>query len=374
MTVPFLDLGAAYRELDAEINAAVDRVLRSGQYILGPEVEAFESEWATFCGASHCVGVGNGLDALTLSLRALDIGPGDEVIVPSHTFIATWLAVAAVGATLVPVEPDPQTCNLDPSRVEAAITPRTRALLPVHLYGAPAALAPLQQLARAHGLALVEDAAQAHGAQYHGTPVGAHGDLVCWSFYPGKNLGALGDAGAVTTRDPALAARLREMRNYGSSVKYVHEHLGVNSRLDPLQAAVLRVKLRHLPDWNRRRERIARRYRAELQDLSLQFQHSLPDTASSHHLFVVRTAQRDVLQAALARRGIQTLIHYPIPPHQQGAFAGLGWSADAFPLARTLAQSVLSLPIGPQLTDSDVDQVVAAVHDSLRGACHPAPA
>lgn len=368
MTVPFLDLGAAYRELQAEIDDAVQRALGSGQYILGPEVEAFESEWATFCGAAHSVGVGNGLDALTLSLRALDIGPGDEVIVPSHTFIATWLAVAAVGATLVPVEPDPLTCNLDPARVDEAITPRTRAIVPVHLYGAPADLDALLQIARKRGLALIEDAAQAHGAQYQGAPIGAHGDLVCWSFYPGKNLGALGDAGAVTTRDPALATRLRELRNYGSSVKYVHERIGVNSRLDPLQAAVLRVKLRHLPPWNQRRERIARRYDAALQGLGLQRQQLLPDTASSYHLYIVQTAQRDALQAALATRGVQTLIHYPIPPHRQGAFAQHGWAVEAFPVANTLAQSVLSLPMGPQLSDEQVEQVITGLRDSLQEA------
>ncbi len=368
MTVPFLDLGAAYRELEAEINAAVHRVLQSGQYILGPEVEAFESEWAAFCKADHCVGVGNGLDALTLSLRALDIGPGDEVIVPSHTFIATWLAVAAVGATLVPVEPDPRTCNLDPQRLADAITPRTRAIVPVHLYGAPADLSPMLQIARDHDIRIIEDAAQAHGAQYHGAPIGAHGDLVCWSFYPGKNLGALGDGGAVTTRHARLAERLRELRNYGSSVKYLHEHVGVNSRLDPLQAAALRVKLRHLDAWNERREQCARRYDHALQDLGLQLQHVLHDTRSSRHLYVIRTERRDALQTGLAARGVQTLIHYPIPPHRQGAFAPLGWTAQAFPIANAIAESVLSLPIGPHLSDAHIDQVITALHAEFRGS------
>ncbi|MCA3238263.1 MAG: DegT/DnrJ/EryC1/StrS family aminotransferase [Curvibacter sp.] len=373
MTVPFLDLGAAYREIGAEIDAAIARVLRSGHYILGPEVEAFEAEWAAYCGATHCIGVGNGLDALTLSLRALDIGPDDEVIVPSHTFIATWLAVAAVGATPVPVEPDPVSCNLDPARVAQALTPRTRAILPVHLYGAPADLDPLLRIAREHGLALIEDAAQAHGAQYHGERIGAHGDLVCWSFYPGKNLGALGDAGGITTRKTALAERLRELRNYGSSVKYVHEHQGVNSRLDPLQAAVLRVKLQHLSAWNARREQIALRYASGLQDLELQLPQSLPGTRSSHHLYIVRTSQRDALQAALAEHGVQTLIHYPIPPYRQGAFSSLGCAAEAFPLADALSRSVLSLPMGPHLRDEQVERVIAALHDILQTTASAMP-
>lgn len=371
MKVSFLDLGEAYREIESEINDAIQRVLSSGQYILGPEVEAFESEWANFCGASHCIGVGNGLDALTLSLRAMDIGPGDEVIVPSHTFIATWLAVAAVGATLIPVEPDPSTFNLDPDRVKSALTQRTRAVIPVHLYGAPADLEPLLQFTRHHGLALIEDAAQAHGARYAGAPIGAHGDLVCWSFYPGKNLGALGDAGAVTTRHATLAARLGELRNYGSSIKYVHEHIGVNSRLDPLQAAVLRVKLRHLPEWNLRREHIARRYDAELQDMGLQFQRLLPGTSSSRHLYVVRSRQRDALQGALTARGIQTLIHYPIAPHRQRAFLDHGWREDDFPIANTIADSVLSLPIGPHLTHEQTSAVIDALHSALRRVDQP---
>ena len=243
MKIPFLDLSAAYRELKTEINAAVSRVLESGWYILGPEVEAFESEWAAYCEAKHAVGLANGLDALTLALRALDIGPGDEVIVPSNTYIATWLAVTGVGATPVPVEPDVATHNIDPARIEAAITSRTRALLPVHLYGQPADMDPILDIASRHGLRVIEDAAQAHGARYKGKRIGAHGDIVCWSFYPGKNLGALGDAGAITTNDTALAERVALLRNYGSRQKYVNEEAGVNSRLDPIQAAVLRVKL-----------------------------------------------------------------------------------------------------------------------------------
>jgi len=251
--IPFLDLGAAYRELKTEIDAAVHRVLDSGWYILGPEVEAFEAEWAAFCEADHAVGVANGLDALILALRALDIGAGDEVIVPSNTYVATWLAVTAVGARPVPVEPDLATHNIDPARIAAAISPATRALLPVHLYGQPADLDPILTIARQHGLTVIEDAAQAHGARYKGQRIGAHGDVVCWSFYPGKNLGAQGDGGAVTTNRADLADRISVLRNYGSRVKYVNEVQGVNSRLDPIQAAVLRAKLRHLDAWTERR-------------------------------------------------------------------------------------------------------------------------
>ena len=258
--IPFLDIGAAYREIKPEIDAAMQRVLDSGWYILGPEVEAFEAEWAAYCGSAHAVGLANGLDALILALRALDVGPGDEVIVPSNTYIATWLAVSAVGARPVPVEPDPATHNIDPARIAAALTDRTTAILPVHLYGQPADLDPIMAIARAHGLAVVEDAAQAHGASYKGRRIGAHGDIVCWSFYPGKNLGALGDAGAITTDNPDLAERIRVLRNYGSRVKYVNEVQGANSRLDPLQAAVLRVKLGHLDAWTERRRALAAHY------------------------------------------------------------------------------------------------------------------
>lgn len=347
--IPFLDLGAAYRELKPEIDAAMSRVLESGWYILGPEVEAFEAEWAAYCEAGHAVGLANGLDALTLALRALDIGPGDEVIVPSNTYIATWLAVSGVGATPVPVEPDPVTHNIDPALIEAAITPRTRALLPVHLYGQPADLDPILDIARRHGLRVVEDAAQAHGARYKGRRIGSHSDIVCWSFYPGKNLGALGDAGAITTNDPALAERVALLRNYGSRQKYVNEVLGVNSRLDPLQAAVLRVKLKHLDDWTDRRRSIADVYTQGLAESGLILPY-VPEWAEPvWHLYVVRSSERDALQARLDTAGIGALIHYPIAPHMQDAYAGLGLTADALPLARQLAAEVLSLPIGPQL-------------------------
>jgi dTDP-4-amino-4,6-dideoxygalactose transaminase len=358
MKIPFLDLGAAYRELKSDIDTAVARVMDSGWYILGPEVDAFEAEWATYCQADHAVGLANGLDALILALRALDVGPGCEVIVPSNTYIATWLAVSAVGAVPVPVEPDAATYNMDPTRIAAAITPRTRVILPVHLYGQPADLEPILVLARAHNLAVVEDAAQAHGARYKGQRIGAHGDIVCWSFYPGKNLGALGDAGAITTNCADLADKVRVLRNYGSRVKYVNEVQGSNSRLDPVQAAALRVKLAHLDAWTARRSVIAATYAAGLADSGLILPH-VPDWAEpAWHLYVVRTPDRAGLQARLAEAGIGTLIHYPIPPHMQQAYGDLGLAPDALPLARKMADEVMSLPIGPHLAELDAAAVV----------------
>ena len=361
MSVPFLDLAAPYRELKAEIDAAVSRVLNSGWYILGPEVEAFEAEWADYCGAQHAVGLANGLDALILALRALNIGPGDEVIVPSNTYIATWLAVSAVGARPVPVEPDPATHNIDPSRIAAAITPKTKALLPVHLYGQPADMDPILALAAQHGLAVIEDAAQAHGARYRGRRIGGHGDIVCWSFYPGKNLGAMGDGGAITTNRADLADKVRLLRNYGSREKYVNEVQGGNSRLDPLQAAVLRVKLGHLDAWTDRRRDIAKVYSAGLSGSSFVVPH-VPDWADPvWHLYVVRSLERKNVQKRLSDAGIGTLIHYPIAPHMQKAYADLGISAGALPLARQLAEEVLSLPIGPHLAMQDAMNVMHTI-------------
>ncbi|MEM8976752.1 MAG: DegT/DnrJ/EryC1/StrS family aminotransferase [Pseudomonadota bacterium] len=359
--IPFLDLGAAYRELKSEIDEAVGRVLNSGWYILGPEVEAFEKEWAAYCESDYSVGVANGLDALTLALRALDIGAGDEVIVPSNTYIATWLAVTAVGAIPVPVEPDPKTYNLNSVRIAAAIGPRTRAILPVHLYGQPADLDPILAIAREHRLRVIEDAAQAHGARYKGKRIGGHGDVVCWSFYPGKNLGALGDGGAITTNDAKIAERVALLANYGSKRKYENEELGVNSRLDPIQAAVLRVKLQSLDEWTDRRRTIATAYSAGLDKTNLRLPY-VPDWAEPvWHLYVVRSQNRDDLQNRLSRQSIGTLIHYPIPPHMQVAYRKLGLAPDHLPLARQLADEVFSLPIGPHLSRSDADSVIAAI-------------
>ena len=361
MKISFLDLGAAYRELKTEIDAAVSRVLESGWYILGPEVEAFETEWAAYCEAKHAVGLANGLDAITLALRALDIGPGDEVIVPSNTYIATWLAVTGVGATPVPVEPDEATHNIDPAQIEAAITSRTRALLPVHLYGQPADMDPILDIASRHRLRVIEDAAQAHGARYKGQRIGAHGDIVCWSFYPGKNLGALGDAGAITTNDAALAERVTLLRNYGSRQKYVNEEAGVNSRLDPIQAAVLRVKLGVLDEWTERRRAVASAYTVGLAESGLILPH-VPEWAEpAWHLYVVRTSDRDSQQFRMTEAGIGTLIHYPIPPHMQKAYTNMEIMPEGLPLARDLAREVLSLPIGPQLSLDQVQDIVNAL-------------
>jgi dTDP-4-amino-4,6-dideoxygalactose transaminase len=362
--IPFIDLGAAYRELKPEIDAAVSRVLESGWYILGPEVEAFESDWAAYCEAKHAVGLANGLDALTLALRALDIGPGDEVIVPSNTYIATWLAVSGVGATPVPVEPDEATLNIDPARIEAAITSRTRAVLPVHLYGQPADMDPILDIASRYGLRVIEDAAQAHGARYKGQRIGAHGDVVCWSFYPGKNLGALGDAGAITTDDTTLAERVVLLRNYGSRQKYVNEEVGVNSRLDPIQAAVLRVKLGILDEWTERRRAVASVYTKGLAECGLIVPH-VPEWAKpAWHLYVVRTSDRNALQGRMTKAGIGKLIHYPIPPHMQTAYTNMEILPETLPLARNLASEVLSLPMGPQLSLDQVQYIVNALKNT----------
>jgi len=358
MKIPFLDLGAAYEELKTEIDDAVRRVLESGWYILGQEVDTFESDWADYCGSAHAVGLANGLDALTLALRALEVGPGDEVIVPSNTYIATWLAVSSVGAKIVPVEPDPATYNIDSERIEAAITKNTRVVLPVHLYGQPVDIDPILAIARKYGLNTIEDAAQAHGAKYKGKRIGSHGDIVCWSFYPGKNLGAIGDAGAITTNNADLADRIRVLRNYGSRVKYVNEVQGVNSRLDPIQAAVLRAKLPYLNDWTERRKVIAASYSQGLEDIGLVLPH-VPDWADpAWHLYVVKTFERDRFQNWLHSVGIGTLIHYPTSPHMQAAYADQHFDEGLFPIATQLAQSVISLPIGPQLDKLHVKKII----------------
>lgn len=349
-TVPFLDLRAAYLELKEEIDAAVARVLDSGFFLLGKELQAFEREFAEHVGVKYCVGLGSGLDALRITLHSLGVGPGDEVLVPANTYIATWLAVSYVGATPVPVEPDERTYNIDPKKVEAAITGRTKGIIPVHLYGQPADMGAILHIARQRKLWVVEDAAQAHGARYKGTAVGSLGDAAGWSFYPGKNLGALGDAGAVTTNDEQLADRIRVLRNYGSRIKYFNEVKGFNSRLDEIQAAVLRVKLRHLDTWNSRRRHLAEMYKDALQGAGLILPY-VPEWAEPvYHLFVVRSNQRDRLRQCLENVGIHTLIHYPVPPHLQGAYSELGFREGSFPISERIHREVLSLPIGPQMT------------------------
>jgi dTDP-4-amino-4,6-dideoxygalactose transaminase len=360
-TVPFLDLHRAYEELKAETDAAVARVLNSGRYLLGPELDGFEREFAAFLGVKHCVGVANGLDALRLALIAMGVGFGDEVIVPSNTYIATWLGVTQTGALPVAVEPVDETYNLDPARIEQRITERTKVILPVHLYGQPADMDAITSIARKYSLQVLEDAAQAHGASYRGRPAGSLGYAAAWSFYPGKNLGALGDGGAVTTNDDQLADAVRVLRNYGSRVKYVNERQGYNSRLDDIQAAILRVRLRHLREWNGRRNRQAERYGRELSTSSLRLPKTPPWANPCWHLYVVRSSRRDKLQRYLSAAGIGTLIHYPRPPHLQEAYRALGLPQDAFPIARLHAEEVLSLPIGPHLDDDQQQAVIETV-------------
>lgn len=337
---------------------AVARVMDSGQYVLGEQVDAFEREFAAYCGCRHAVGVANGLDALTLILRALRVGAGDEVIVPSHTFIATWLAVSACGARLVPVEPDAATCNIDPARIEAAITPRTRAIIAVHLYGQPADMTRIGAIAKAHRIRVVEDAAQAHGARWRGHRVGGLGDAAAFSFYPGKNLGALGDGGAVTTNDDDIADAVRRLHNYGSRRKYVHEVQGVNSRLDEVQAAVLRVKLPHLDAENDARRAAASHYLQALRDSGLVLPQVRPEAEPVWHLMVVRSRDRAALQQRLLAGGIGSGVHYPTACHRQGAYAGSTW--PALPLAEQLAREVLSLPMAPYMDAPAVAAVAAA--------------
>lgn len=362
MNVPFLDLTSLHKEIETDTASAIKDVLDSNWFILGRQVGEFEKEFAEYCGASHCIGVSNGLDALHLILRAMDIGPGDEVIVPSNTFIATWLAVSYTGATPVPVEPDPRFHNMDPSTIARAITKRTKAIIPVHLYGQPADMEPIRTIASQYGLRIIEDAAQAHGALYRGVKVGSLGDAAAFSFYPGKNLGAFGDGGAITTNDPALASKLRLLRNYGSAVKYQHAEKGYNSRLDEIQAAVLRVKLVRLDNWNARRQEIAGRYIAELQTTKIEVPSVPADCSPVWHLFVVKTSKRDELRTHLAQDGIETLIHYPLAPHLQPAYQSLGFGPNTFPIAEALQEQVLSLPMFPHMSNKQLELVIGSIN------------
>lgn len=359
--IPFLDLSAATAELRSELNDAYHRFMDSGWYVLGEEVASFEKEYAEYCLARHCVGVGSGLDALHLALRALDVGPQDEVIVPSNTYIATWLAVTQVGAKIVPVEPDERTYNLSPMKIAKSITKKTKVILPVNLYGQPVDYDPILEIAHEANAKVVIDNAQAQGARYKGRTVGGIADVECHSFYPSKNLGAYGEAGAITTNDPEIADRIRTLRNYGSRVRYYNEECGFNCRLDALQAAFLRVKLRHLDTWNERRKQIAAMYVQELAPLTLHTSPFklpvIPAWADPvWHLFVIRHPKRDELQKQLRDRGIGTLIHYPIAIHMSQAYSD--YSHQRLPLAEQLAGTVLSLPLGPQLSEEDVHVVI----------------
>jgi dTDP-4-amino-4,6-dideoxygalactose transaminase len=363
--VPFADLAALHRPLRSDLLAAAERVIDRGRFVLGEEVASFEAQWARASGSGFAVGVGTGLDALTLSLEALGVGPGDEVLVPSNTYIATWLAVSAVGATPVPVEPDPITHVITPAAAETAMGVRTAALLPVHLYGRPVDVDGFEELATRRGLALVFDAAQAHGATFDGRPLGGRGDATAWSFYPTKNLGALGDGGAVTTNDPVFAQTVSELRDYGRESRHRFTRRGRNSRLDELQATFLSVKLQHLDNWVARRRAIAARYCKELDGIELTLPAMDLHASSAWHLFVVRSHQRDQLRSALTGFGIETDVHYPIPPHRQPAYAELAPKLGSLPISERLADEVLSLPMHPMLDDNAVSLVINAVRSSV---------
>jgi dTDP-4-amino-4,6-dideoxygalactose transaminase len=368
MNVPFLSFTPQHGPIREEILAAVADVYDKQWYVLGDQVKAFEASYAEFNRVPHCIGVANGLDALHLALEALNVGPGDEVLVPSNTYIATWLAISFVGATPVPVEPNPATYNLDPTRIAAAITPRTKGIMPVHLYGQACEMGPIMEVAKAHGLWVVEDNAQSQGATWQGGITGSFGQINGTSFYPGKNLGALGDAGAVTTSDDDLALRIRTLRNYGSQKKYYNEVIGHNSRLDELQAAVLSVKLPKLMSWTAQRQQVARLYDQQLAGLG---DLALPAVAEGathvYHLYVVRSQQRDALQQHLTEQGVGTLIHYPVPPHLQQAYAHMAIPAGSYPIAEELAATSLSLPMWPGMTEEHVAAVVAAIRSFYEG-------
>ena len=362
-SIPFLDLARLHQSIRSPLDAAYHRVMDSGWFIMGPELDAFEAEFAQYCGVKHCIGVGNGLEALHLLLRGYNIGPGDEVIVPSNTFIATWLAVTECGATPVPVEPNIDTHNIDPALIANAITSRTRAIMPVHLYGQPADMDPINAVAAKHDLVVIEDAAQAQGARYKGRRAGSLGHAAATSFYPGKNLGALGDGGAVLTNDDAIADKVKQLRNYGSKVKYQHDIAGYNSRLDEMQAAFLRAKLAVLDEWNARRRDIATTYSKLLAgaDIVLPL---VPEYAEPvWHLYVIRSKQRDALKAHLEQQGVSTVIHYPIPPHRQACYQG--FQGYNLPIAEMLAEEVLSLPMSPAMSAEEVELVAHAIVTSL---------
>lgn len=364
--VPFLQIRQTYLELKDELDRAYRRVMDSGWFVLGREVEAFEAEFSSYCGATHCVGVGNGLDSLRLALSAAGVGPDHEVIVPANTFIATWLAVSATGARPVPVDCGERDFNMDLDAVEGAVTRRTRAIIPVHMYGLPAPMAELRALADDHDLLLIDDAAQAHGALLDGVSPGVHAHATCFSFYPAKNLGAFGDGGAVVTSDEELAAAVRMVANYGSAQKYVHERDGINSRLDELQAAFLRVKLTHLDQWNNRRREMAGVYLEQLAGLDLGLPPAPDNSTPAWHLFVVQVEDRNALQRYLLEHGVQTQIHYPVAPHLSQCYAALGHARGDFPVTERLCDRVLSLPLGPHLSRDQVARVCASTISALQ--------
>ena len=366
--IPILDLKEQYRNLREQMRSAVEGVFESGVFINGPNVKALESEIAAYVGAEHGIGLNSGTDALHLALRALDIGPGDEVITTPFTFVATTEAIGIVGATPVFVDVDPHTYNIDPAQIEAAITPRTRAIIPVHLYGQPAPMEEIASIARKHGVAIVEDCAQSIGAKIGDPFTGTFGQFGAFSFFPSKNLGAYGDAGMLVTNDAALAARVRSLRGHGGRVKYYHEELGVNSRLDEVQAAILRVKLPHLETWIDRRRQAAARYEPLLAPLRIQLPVQTPGTRHVYHQYTVRVPERDAVQEHLRGAGVQTMIYYPVPLHLQAVHAALNLREGSFPHSESLARDVLSLPMYPELSAAD-QQTVASALESALAAC-----
>lgn len=361
----FLDMKAPYLELKPELDAAYQRFMDSGWYVLGPEVENFERLFAEYCDTKHCVGVSNGLDALCLGLEAGGVKAGDEVIVPANTYIATWLAISQIGAHPVPVEPEERTFNIDPSKIEAAITAKTRAIIAVHLYGTPASMNPIMEIAKEHGLFVLEDNAQSQGALYHNKRSGNLGHAAAFSYYPAKNLGAFGEAGGITTNDDALADKIRVLRNYGSRVKYHNEVKGYNRRIDGLQAAFLAVKLSKLDEWNSRRRHIAGQYFAGLADLNDIILPQVEKEESVWHQFIIRVDNRDEIQEKLKENGIPTMVHYPIPPHLSEAYSEMGLKKGAFPITERMADTFLSLPIGPHMTSKECDFVIETLHRLL---------
>lgn len=363
--VPLVDLKAQYHAIRPDIDTAIQRVVDSAGFIMGPEVRAFEEAFAVYCGVAHCVGVSSGTAALTLSLRALGVGPGDEVITVAHTFIATAEAICAVGARPVFVDIDPHTYTMDPDQLAAAITSATRAVIPVHLYGQPADMTRINQIAQTHGLAVVEDAAQAHGSTWCGQKAGNLARLACFSFYPGKNLGAYGDAGAVTTNDRVLAEQVRLLRNHGRRSKYLHEQVGFGERLDTLQAAILAAKLPHLDCWIVARRRLAQRYNELLAGCEIGLPRVAAGAESAWHLYVIRTPRRDEVAEYLKRHGVETGVHYPVPLHLQPAFAALDYRPGALPITEAVANTCLSLPLYPEMTDDQQERVAGLIRDLL---------
>ena len=364
MNVPFVDLQAQYKSIKAEVDAGIARVIESASFVLGREVEAFEAAFAEYVGARFCMGVSNGTAAIQLAVTACGLGAGDEVIVPANTFFASAEAVSTAGATPVFVDADPVSYNIDVAKIEAAITERTRAILPVHLYGQPADLDPIFEIAARRNLVVIEDAAQAHGARYKGRRVGALGRAGCFSFYPGKNLGAYGEGGAVVTDDEEVARRVRLLRDHGSERKYHHEIVAYNFRLEGIQGAVLNAKLRHLDGWNRLRREHAARYNELLRESGLVLPREMPDAEHVYHLYVVQTGERDRLQKTLGEAGVQTGIHYPVPIHLQPAYASLNYKAGDFPETERQASRVLSLPMFPELTESQIMHIVETIQEA----------